>query len=146
GTLGGNGTVGNTTIAGGMLAPGNSIGTLHVAGNLVFGAGSVYAVEGSPAAADRTDVSGTADLSGGTVEVTLLPGTFLTQSRTILNAAGGLGGPPFAGLDAALLPGLTTSLDYDANNAYVVIVSDRGFGALNLNEQAVAGALLDYFD
>ena len=39
GTLGGNGTVGDTTIAGGTLAPGNSIGTLTVAGDLVFGAG-----------------------------------------------------------------------------------------------------------
>jgi autotransporter-associated beta strand protein len=36
GTLGGNGTVGNTTINGGALAPGNSIGTLTVAGNLIF--------------------------------------------------------------------------------------------------------------
>lgn len=36
GTLGGNGTIGNTTINGGTLAPGNSIGTLTVQGNLVF--------------------------------------------------------------------------------------------------------------
>ncbi len=38
-TLGGNGTVGNTTINGGTLAPGNSIGTLTVQGNLLLTAG-----------------------------------------------------------------------------------------------------------
>ena len=36
GTLGGNGIVGNTTINGGTLAPGNSIGLLTVQGSLVF--------------------------------------------------------------------------------------------------------------
>ena len=39
GTLGGNGTVGNTTVNGGTLSPGNSIGTLTVAGNLIFHSG-----------------------------------------------------------------------------------------------------------
>ena len=36
GTIGGNGTIGNTTINGGTLSPGNSIGTLTVQGNLVL--------------------------------------------------------------------------------------------------------------
>ncbi|MEA2895524.1 MAG: fibronectin-binding autotransporter adhesin, partial [Bradyrhizobium sp.] len=64
GTLGGNGTVGNTTINGGTLAPGNSIGTLAVQGNLVFTAAASYMVEVSPANADRTNVTGTATLGG----------------------------------------------------------------------------------
>ena len=68
GTLGGNGTVGNTTInAGGTLAPGNSIGTLTVQGSLVFTAAASYMVEVSPASADRTNVTGTATLGGATV-------------------------------------------------------------------------------
>ena len=62
GTLGGNGTVGNTTINGGTLAPGNSIGLLTVQGNLVLTAASTYMVEVSPANADRTNVTGTATL------------------------------------------------------------------------------------
>ena len=45
GTLGGNGTVGNTTINGGTLSPGNSIGTLTVQGNLVLTAAASYMVE-----------------------------------------------------------------------------------------------------
>ena len=55
----------NTTIiSGGALAPGNSIGTLTVNGSLTFNGGATYAVEVSPTAADRTNVSGTATLTG----------------------------------------------------------------------------------
>ncbi|MGA8156944.1 MAG: autotransporter-associated beta strand repeat-containing protein, partial [Rhodoplanes sp.] len=58
GMLGGTGTVGNTQVnSGGILTPGNSIGTITVNGNLAFGAGGQYAVEVSPTAADRTNVT-----------------------------------------------------------------------------------------
>ncbi|MBV9980703.1 autotransporter-associated beta strand repeat-containing protein, partial [Bradyrhizobium sp.] len=57
GTLGGTGTVGTTAINGGTLAPGNSIGTISVAGNLGFTSASIYAVEVSPSAADRTNAT-----------------------------------------------------------------------------------------
>ncbi len=66
-TLGGTGTVGNTTIAGGgRLAPGNSTGTLTVAGDLAFQAGSFFDVEVDEAngVADRVDVGGIATLAG----------------------------------------------------------------------------------
>jgi autotransporter-associated beta strand protein len=145
--LGGNGTVGDTSIAGGTLAPGNSIGTITVAGDLVFGAGSKYAVEVSTAAADRTNVSGKATLSGGTVVVTYLPGTLVGKDYPILNATGGLGDTKFAVLDAAKLPGLTTSLEYDSTTVHLVTASDlSALDGLNLNQRAVAGTLLNYFD
>ena len=44
-TLGGNGTVGNTLLNGGILSPGNSIGTIAVQGSLVFTAASTYLVQ-----------------------------------------------------------------------------------------------------
>ena len=93
---------GSTTIAsGGTLAPGNSVGTLTVSGNLAFSAGSFYKVEVSATAADRTNVSGTATLTGATVQAAAIPGSFRSQTYTILNATGGLGGTQFAGLSVS---------------------------------------------
>ncbi|WP_426880368.1 autotransporter-associated beta strand repeat-containing protein, partial [Serratia bockelmannii] len=49
GIVGGSGTVGSLTARrGGTVAPGNSIGTLNVAGNVSFETGSRYAVEVGP--------------------------------------------------------------------------------------------------
>ena len=98
GTLGGNGTVGNTTINGGTLAAGTSIGTLTVSGSLVMTAASTYLVEVSPTNADRTNVTGTATL-GGTVQAVFAPGSYVTRSYTILSATGGLGGTNVQRLD-----------------------------------------------
>ncbi len=71
GILGGTGFVGNTFAnAGGIIAPGNSIGTLNVNGNVTFAAGSFYQVETNPAGqSDNLLVSGTATINGGTVQV-----------------------------------------------------------------------------
>ena len=86
--LGGNGTIGNTTINGGTLSPGNSIGTLTVQGNLVLTSAAAYIVEVSPTAADRTNVTGTASLAG-TVQAVFGPGAYIARTYTILSAAGG---------------------------------------------------------
>ena len=64
-TVGGTGTLPSTTINGGTLrpaSPGNSIGTITINGNLVFGAGSVYRVDvsrerGRPHRRDRQRVA-----------------------------------------------------------------------------------------
>ncbi len=96
GFLGGNGTVKSLTIGnGGTLAPGNSIGTLTVNGNLTFNSGSFYAVEVSPSTADRTNVTGNASLNG-TVQASFQPGNYIYRSYTILNA-NSLGGTTFRG-------------------------------------------------
>ncbi|MCS3897204.1 autotransporter-associated beta strand protein [Bradyrhizobium japonicum USDA 38] len=146
GTLGGTGTVGNTTIAsGGTLSPGNSVGTLTVSGSLAFSAGSFYRVEVSTAAADRTNVSGTATLTGATVQAVAIPGSFRSQTYTILNATGGFGGTQFAGLSVSgsFSPTRNPHLTYDTNNVYLVldpgtIVLPAGTGA---NQSNVAGAI-----
>ncbi|CAB3638446.1 autotransporter domain-containing protein [Achromobacter pestifer] len=70
--LQGTGTVGTTIVqSGGAIAPGNSIGTLNVAGDLTLDAGSVYRVEADPLTnnSDRIAVSGTANLGGSVVHV-----------------------------------------------------------------------------
>lgn len=125
GFVGGTGTLAPTTVAsGGTLAPGNSIGTINVQGNLTFNAGSTYRVEFSPTDADRTNATGTGQLNGGTVQAVALPGSFTARSYTILNATGGVTGT----FGSVVLSGATlnsqasrASLNYDANNVYLVL-------------------------
>ncbi|MDH3032633.1 autotransporter-associated beta strand repeat-containing protein, partial [Methylobacterium fujisawaense] len=109
--LGGSGTVGGIgALSGGTVAPGNSIGTLTVAGNATFAAGSTYRVEANAAGqADRIAATGSATLSGGTVQVQAASGAYNPRTTyTILSAAGGVSGQ-FAGVTANLAflsPGL----------------------------------------
>ncbi|OKO70747.1 hypothetical protein AC629_40005 [Bradyrhizobium sp. NAS80.1] len=79
GTLGGNGTVGNTIINGGTLAPGNSIGTLTVNGSLTLTASATYLVQVSGSTSDKTSVTGTANLAG---QVVVAPLTRVTHKTT----------------------------------------------------------------
>jgi autotransporter-associated beta strand protein len=146
GTLGGNGTVGPTTIlAGGTLSPGNSVGTLTVNGNLVFTAASLYMVEVEGNTADRTNVSGTATLAG-TVGVVNLGGT-LARSYTILSAAGGRSGT-FDSIAAVNLPAfLIATLAYTPTDVQLNLSSGIGqISGLTRNQSAVAAALDNSFN
>lgn len=139
GTLGGTGTVPSTTVSG-ALAPGNSIGTITVNGNLTFNAGSTYQVEVAGAANDRTNVTGTATLSG-TTRATYSGSTFTRAPNTILSATGGLSGT-FQSLTTSGLPSfLFGTLGYSATNVTLglqsAMVSTAGLGG---NQSAVARA------
>ncbi len=95
GTLKGNGTVGGITVgSGATVAPGNSIGTMHVAGNVNFGANSVYQVEVNAAGqSDLIVASGSATLTGGVVQVLAPPGVYAPSTTyTILTTATGVNG------------------------------------------------------
>ncbi len=90
GFVGGTGSVGTATING-TLSPGNSIGVITVLGDLTFVPGSTFLVEVSPTAADRTDVTGIANLSG-LVEVIGEPGTYVPNTLYTIVAAAGVNG------------------------------------------------------
>ncbi|QDZ13392.1 autotransporter outer membrane beta-barrel domain-containing protein [Devosia ginsengisoli] len=125
GILGGSGTLGAgagslVTIAnGGTLAPGNSIGTIVVDGDLVFDPGSIFEAEIDPAlAADLVDVSGTVTINGGTVHALKAGGVYTPDSRwTIIDAAGGVTGT-FDALSQNM-PFVNLALAYDANAVFV---------------------------
>lgn len=150
--LGGNGTVGTTLINGGALAPGNSIGTLNVSGNLTFTAASSYMVEVSPTNADRVNVSGTATLGGATVNASFASGGYVERQYTLVNATGGVVGTFGSLVNTNLPSGFRSSLGYDSNNAYLNLVLDYTPGpspvinsGLNRNQTEVANALSGYF-
>ncbi len=88
GTLGGTGTIDNVSVNGGVLAPGNSIGTLNVTGSLTFSAASSYMVEISGTSSDLTRVTGVAILGSATVVV--VPSGTVAKQYTILTATGGV--------------------------------------------------------
>ena len=147
GTLGGTGTVGTTQInSGGTLSPGNSIGTITVNGNLAFGAGSTYAVEVSPNAADRTNVTGTAALAG-TLQSSFPPGTYYARNYTLLSATGGRTGT-FGTFSTAGLPGgFQSSLSYTSTDVVLNLTAALGGGtALSGNQGNVANALNTSFN
>lgn len=140
GILGGIGNIGGlSAAAGGTVAPGNSIGTLTVTGNVGFGAGSIYQVEIEPGgASDRIVVSGTATLTGGTVDVHKAPGAYLPGTRyTILTATGGVSGRFAALIQDA--PFIDLSLVYDPGSVFLDVVRSRtGFGSVGLTPSQVA--------
>ncbi|OHW40286.1 autotransporter serine protease [Pseudomonas sp. 06C 126] len=152
GTLGGSGRIGALQAnSGSVVAPGNSIGTLNVSGDVSFDAGSTYAVELSNASSDRIVAGGKANLNGGTVTLALENSpTLLSQPQaqsligrqyTILQAAGGV-----TGSFGAVLPNylfLGGDLDYSGNGVQLAIArNDASFAsvAATRNQRAVAAA------
>ncbi|MEH2610002.1 autotransporter outer membrane beta-barrel domain-containing protein [Bradyrhizobium sp. AZCC 1693] len=150
GTLGGNGTVGDTTLNGGKLAPGNSIGLLTVNGSLAFTAASSYMVEISSTNADRVNVTGTAALSGATVNLSFVStgSAAVAKQYTIVNATGGISGT-FGALVSSNLPtAFKPTLSYDGNNAYLnlALSFSPANTDLNGNQTNVANSLANYFN
>ena len=153
GTLGGSGRIASLLAnSGGRVAPGNSIGTLSVAGDVTFAPGSTYAVELSPTSSDRIVAGGTASISGATVSLslenspTLLSTTetrsLLGHSYDILQAAGGIQGQFGAVLPDYLFIG--GNLDYTANAIQLDIQRNAtSFASVGQtpNQRAVAAAV-----
>jgi YVTN family beta-propeller protein/autotransporter-associated beta strand protein len=156
GTLSGTGNVDSetTTInSGGTLAPGNAAnptGTLTITGNLAFQSGALYVVQVTPSSAASTVVSGTATLTGGTVNAQFASGSYLAKQYTILTAASGLGGTRFASLTNSNLPaGFTDSLGYSGNSVLLDLTATLGeidTSRLNQNQKNVVTRLNNFFN
>lgn len=143
-TLGGSGTVGSgagSTVAvasGGVLAPGNSIGTLTVNGDLVFENGSRFEVEVDPQGkdSDQVRVTGDTGIHGGSVAHVGATGQYdLRSTYTLLTTGDALSGKfdtvtsDFAFLTPAL------HYDYEAGKIGLELArNDRRFAALALTK------------
>ncbi|MBX4134978.1 autotransporter domain-containing protein [Pseudomonas rhodesiae] len=152
GTLGGSGRIGALTVnRGGRVTPGNSVGTLQVAGDVTLGAGSTYAVELTPTSSDRIVAGGKALLDGGTLTLalenspTLLSGaqaqSLIGRQYSILQAAGGIEGQFGQVLPNYLFLG--GSLDYAAGGVQLQVVrNDARFASVGAtrNQRNVATA------
>ncbi|MGN6769612.1 MAG: autotransporter domain-containing protein, partial [Rhizobiaceae bacterium] len=139
GRLQGTGTVGDTIVSG-TVAPGNSIGTINVAGDITFNPGSIYEVEVDAAgASDKIAASGIAAINGGSVKVLAGMGNYAPQTHyTIVHAEGGRTGTFTEGVTSNLAF-LDPSLTYDVNNVYLTLTRNNiDFGGLGLTPNQIA--------
>jgi outer membrane autotransporter protein len=144
GTLGGNGTVRGLTINGGVVGPGNSIGTLNVTDAVVKSGGAYQFEANGQGQGDRINVGGRATINGATVQLVTAPGPYANSTTyTILNAAGGVSGA-YAGVTDNLAF-LTPTLSYDANNVYLTLaLQGNAFSQAGATaNQRAAGTALD---
>jgi fibronectin-binding autotransporter adhesin len=124
GTLAGSGTLGGLVAqSGGTVAPGaiTTFTTLNVSGKASFAPGSTFLVNINPAGQnDKLLVTGTATLTGGTVQVLAGTGNFSPSTRfTLLTANGGVSGA-FAQLTTSTnLAFLRPVLTEDANDVFL---------------------------
>ncbi len=144
GTLAGNVTIGGLNVAsGGTVAPGASIGTINVNGNVSFGPGSIYQVEvNSAGQSDRIAATGTATLTGGTVQTRVLSNGFgPSTTYTILTATGGRTGT-FANVIDGGSAFLTPSLSYTGQSVLLTLTRSSLFSSVaqTPNQLAVANA------
>ena len=143
--LAGSGTLADTVVRG-TIAPGNSIGTLTIAGNYTQAAGSYYALELLPPdQADQLNVSGRAVLQGGTLKPVLTAGAYLLgQQYHIVHADTGVSGG-FASLDTSTIsPFLHLQLAYGGHDVALNVA--RGAALVSATQTANQRAVADAAD
>ncbi len=142
GLLAGNGTLGGLTVNGGIVGPGHSIGTLNVLA-CQLQRRRLQVETNLAGLSDKIVATGTATLTGGTVQVIAQAGASSSAiTYTILTAASGRTGA-FAGVTTNI-PYLSATLAYDANDVFLNLVRNQTFfqdQGLTRNQRAVGSAL-----
>lgn len=135
GTVMGTGTFGGVTIgAGSILAPGNSIGTMTVNGNVGLAAGSIFEVEVNAAGqSDLLVVNGTVSLTGSILRVLADSGTYNPNTNYLI--IDNDGADPVTGTFAQIttnLAFLTPTVSYTGgtgNDVVLTLLNGVGPGA-----------------
>ncbi len=146
GILGGNGTIASLTVlSGGVVAPGNSIGTINVAGPVSFAAGSVYEVEvNANGKSDRVIATGTVTIdSGASVRVLAESGSYSASTTYTILSGSSVSGS-FDPLVSTNFAFLDAALSYSAADVLLTLTrNDISFAELGLtpNETAAASGL-----
>jgi len=138
GTLGGSGTLTGNVLNQGMVAPGNSIGTLTITGDYTHAAGAVLENEVSNGASDLLAVTGTADIQGGTLQV--VPYGYATAGDYTFLTAGTIQGA-FDQTDTPAV--LNAALSSPTPNALSLNITRNTYQSLAADQDqiSVAGAL-----
>nr|WP_283817480.1 autotransporter domain-containing protein [Bradyrhizobium liaoningense] len=142
------GSSGDLTInSGATIAPGQNggIGTMSVAGNVTFNAGSIYQVAVNAAGqGSRIIATGAITINGGTVNVLAGSGNYAPSTTyTILSTTGGGRTGTFGGV-ISNLAFLTPSLSYDASDVYLTMTrNNTDFADVGgtVNQRAAGGGV-----
>ncbi|MFB9948222.1 autotransporter domain-containing protein [Rhizobium puerariae] len=143
--LGGNGVTGDLRVAdGGTLAPGNSIGTLTVRGDVTFDTGSIFQVEvDADGNSDKLIASGSVEIDGGTLATVAANGNYKANtSYTVITSGDGVTGT-FDDVSTNMAF-LTPSFIADGNNLVLNVTrNDIAFAdvATTNNRRSVASAI-----
>jgi outer membrane autotransporter protein len=127
----------------GTIAPGNSVGTLHIMGNLTVAPEATYQAQVDTNGTDLIQVGGMATLSGGTVVASVGNNPVLGRFDRILTASGGVFGT-FANANAGDLAFIHPSLSYDTDDVFLTLTRNNvtfGSVAMTPNQLAVANAI-----
>jgi uncharacterized protein with beta-barrel porin domain len=139
GTLGGSGTLTGNVLNKGMVAAGNSIGTLTITGGYTHAAGAVLESEVGGGASDLLAVTGTADIQGGTLKV--VPYGYATAGDYTFLTAGTLQGA-FDQVDTPAV--LNAALSSPAPNALSLNITRNTYHSLATDQdQYGLGSVLD---
>lgn len=121
--LGGTGTITKNCTINGILAPGNSIGTIHFVGTQTLGSGSTLEIELNATNADLVDVIGTMSIQPNTtLHILLESGSYakaFSNSYTIVQTTGGVTGVLTSIQNA--LPLLQTQVVYTLNDVLLEV-------------------------
>jgi len=131
GTLSGGATVnGNVSSTSGTLAPGNSIGSLKVDGNLTLDNGSTTIIEFNPSSTDLVEVTGNIVLDG-TLRLEPSNGSYSANTYTIIDGSSGSGNTLTGSFDtttvvnSANLGGYSTSVSYNTTLRKVFLTLEQ---------------------
>jgi len=145
GILGGTGNLGSLNVGGGTLAPGSSIGTITIYGNLTFEPDSTFEVEvNNTDQADLAIVTEAANLDG-TIHGVALDNIDHSFSAIVLDANTGLNGQ-FATVDGNTAF-LMFSVDYNTTDYDVILnvdpIPDLAYYSLTGNQGALGNLFND---
>jgi len=139
GTLGGSGTLTGNVLNQGMVAPGDSIGTLTITGDYTHAAGAVLENEVGNGASDLLAVTGMADIQGGTLQV--VPYGYATANNYSFLTAGTLQGA-FDQIDTPAV--LNAALSGPTPNALSMSITRNTYQSLAADQdQSSVGSALD---
>ncbi|WP_155628337.1 autotransporter domain-containing protein, partial [Burkholderia multivorans] len=143
-TVTGTGTIGGLVVSGGGTASVLQLGQpLKVAGNATFQPGSTLQVGATPQQSGGLDVTGSAALNGGTVQVVAATGQYQPgKLYTIVNAGAGVQGQ-FSAVNSTYAF-LTPTLQYDASRVLLSLAPNGtpfASVASTPDGQAAAGAV-----